>query len=64
MRIVMLTASVMKWWMESLDFTSMFLFGDKLESEIFLCPSSDMSPKSLVWKLKKCIYVLNDALCS
>ena len=32
--IVMLTTSVIKWWMESLDFTSAFLQGDKLERDI------------------------------
>ena len=34
MHIVMLTASVMQWWVESLDFTPAFLHGDKLERDI------------------------------
>ena len=61
MCIVMVTASVMKRWVESLNFTSVFLHGDKLGREIFFWPPSDIWPKSLVWKLKRCIYGLNDA---
>ena len=62
--IVMLTVFVMKWWVESLDFTSAFLLGDKLERDIFLRQPSDICLESLVWKLKRCIYGLNDALHS
>ena len=36
--IVMLTALIIKWWVQSLDFTSAFLQGDKLERKIFLRP--------------------------
>ena len=45
---------------ESLDFNSVFLQGDKLEGEIFLRPPSDICPESQVWKLKRCIYGFND----
>ena len=45
MHIVMLTASV-----ESLDFTSAFLQGNKLAIKIFLRPPSDICPESQVWK--------------
>ena len=61
MRIVMLTTSVMKWRAENLDFTSAFLQGDKLKRNIFLRPPSGICPESQVWKLKRCIYGLNDA---
>ena len=64
MHIVMLTASVMKWWLEILDFTSAFLQEDKLERGIFLRTLYDICPELEVWKLKRCIYGLNDALCS
>ena len=61
MCIVMLTALVMRWRVESLDFTSAFLQCDKLEGEIFLRPPSHISTESLVWKLKRYIYGLNAA---
>lgn len=47
--------------METLDFTSAFLQGNMLEREVFLRPPSDVCPESQVWKLKRCIYGLNDA---
>ena len=54
MHIVMLTALIMKWQVESLNFTSEFLQSDKLERERerFLIPPSDICPESQVWKLK------------
>ncbi|GAB1599998.1 hypothetical protein Ahia01_000277300 [Argonauta hians] len=61
MRLVMLTASVKKWRVETLDFTSAFLQGDVLERELFLRPPTEACPESQVWKLKRCIYGLNDA---
>ena len=61
MRLVMLTASVMSWPVQTLDFTSAFLQGDILNREVFLKPPSDVCPKLQVWKLKRCIYGLNDA---
>ena len=66
MHIVMLIALVMKWQVENLDFTSVFLLSDKLERERerdFLNHHL-MCPEPQVWKLKRCIYGLNDALSS
>ena len=54
----------MKWLVECLDFPSVVLYGDKLERKIFLRPLSGICPQSLVWKLKRCIYGLNNALHS
>ena len=48
MHVVMLTALFMKWQVESLDFTSAFLQGDKLGREIFLSLPSDICPESQV----------------
>ena len=44
--IVMLTTTVMKWQIESLDFTSVSLQGYKLEREIFFRLPSDVCPES------------------
>ena len=64
MHLVMLTASVMKWWVETLDFTSTFELSGMLEKEIFLRLPSIVYPESQVWKEKSRIYGLNDAPCS
>ena len=64
MHLLMLTVSVMKWQVESFDFTSAFLQGDMLEKEVFLIPPLDVCLESQVWKLKHCIYGLNDTICS
>ena len=61
MYFVILTASVRKWQMKTFDFTSAFLQGGILESEVFLWPPPDVCPQWLIWKLKRCIYGLNDA---
>ena len=63
MHLVMLTASVTNWLLETLDFTSAFLLGDKLEREVFLRLLLNVCPELQVWKLKRCIYGLNDAPC-
>ena len=55
MHIVMLTVLVMKRQVESLNFTSMFLLGDKLEREKFLKPPPDICSESQLWKLKRCM---------
>ena len=64
MPLVILTASVINWWVESLDFASVFLQGGMLEREVFLRPPLDVCPESQILKLKRCIYIVNDAPCS
>ena len=60
MHLVMLTASVIKWQVETLDFTSAFQLGDILGSEVFLRPTLNVCPVFNTKKLKKCIDALND----
>ena len=64
MYLVMLTASIMKWQVEIHDFTSAFLQGGMLEREVFLRLPPAVCPESEVWRLKICIYWLNEASCS
>lgn len=61
LRLVMLTAVIMGWRIQTIDFTSAFLQGEKMNRELFLRLPSDVCPSSELWKLKKCIYGLNDA---
>ena len=64
MHFVMLTSSVKKLLVETLDFTSQFLQFGIQKREVFLRLPPDVCPDSSVWKLTRCIYRLNDALRS
>ena len=61
MRLVLLTTSMMNWKLQSIDFTAAFLQGDSLQRDVFLKMPVDVCDESQVWKLKRCIYGLNDA---
>ena len=61
MRLVFLTAASNKWEIKSLDIKAAFLQGDKIERDVFPRPPGDVCPENEVWKLKRCIYGLNDA---
>ena len=60
-RLVFLTAASNKWEIKSLDIKAAFLQGDQMERDVFLRPPVDVCPENEVWKLKRCIYGLNDA---
>ena len=62
MRLVFLTAASNKREIKSLDIKEAFLQGDKIERDVFLRPPGDVCPENEVWKLKRCIYRLNDGL--
>ena len=61
LRLVYSVTATKKWNLQTIDFTSAFLQGDRLEREVYLKLPRDVCPKEQVWKLKKCIYGLNDA---
>ena len=61
LRMVFVVGSIMSWKIQSIDISAAFLQGRKLEREIYLRPPSDICPRSEVWRLKRCIYGLNDA---
>ena len=61
MRLVMLTTVLMCWSLQSIDFTSAFLQGDEIGREIYLRMPKDVCSRNEVWRLKRCIYGLNDA---
>ena len=51
----------MGWEIHSLDITSAFLQGNSIEREVYLKPPSEAGTDGRVWRLKHCIYGLNDA---
>ena len=59
--LVFITAVLMSWKIQSIDITAAFLQGGLLEREVYLRPPRDVCPKENVWRLKRCIYGLNDA---
>ena len=61
LRLVFVVASLMSWELQSIDISAAFLQGGELEREVYLRPPEDICPKSEVWRLKRCIYGLNDA---
>ena len=61
LRLVFVVATLMSWRLQSIDISAAFLQGGELEREVYLRPPVDICPKSEVWRLKRCIYGLNDA---
>ena len=61
MYLVMLTASVRKRQVETLDFTSVFQRSGMLERDVYLWPPHDVCRESHLWEMKRCINGLNDA---
>ena len=61
LRLVFIVGSIMCWEIQSIDISAAFLQGRKLEREVYLRPPSDICPRTEVWRLKRCIYGLNDA---
>ena len=61
-RIVLIIAVAMKWSIQSTDIKSAFLQGMPLSRDVFIKPPKEADiAADFVWKLKKCIYGLNDA---
>ena len=61
LRLVFVTAALMCWRLESIDVTAAFLQGGTLEREVYLRPPPDVCASGKIWRLRKCIYGLNDA---
>ena len=61
LRMSFVVASTMTWTIHSLDITSAFLQGNGIERNVFLRPPPEADCEGVVWKLKRCIYGLNDA---
>ena len=61
LRIVMTIGASKSWTVHSLDISSAFLQGDPMERNVLVKPPNDVSEKGKLWKLKRCLYGLNDA---
>ena len=61
LRLCFVTAPSMGWKIHSLDITSAFLQGNAIERDVYLEPPAEFYEHGMLWKLKRCIYGLNDA---
>ena len=61
LRMIFITAASMKWKLHSLDITSAFLQGNKINRDVFVKPPCEFSEVRKIWKLDRCLYGLNDA---
>ena len=61
LRLLFVLCGSLSWRIHSIDISSAFLQGGKLERELFLKPPKDACTADFVWLLKRCIYGLNDA---
>lgn len=61
-RMVLAIAASKKWVIKSTDIKSAFLQGHQIERDVFLKPPKEAkTPVGKIWKLRRCLYGLNDA---
>jgi transposase InsO family protein len=61
LRIAFTVAATQQWKIQSLDISSAFLQGNEIQRDVYVLPPKDIRTEGVIWKLKRCIYGLNDA---
>jgi hypothetical protein len=62
MRLLLVVAGAVGWLVKTTDIKSAFLQGREIQREIFIKPPKEENlPSNKVWKLRRCLYGLNDA---
>lgn len=61
MKVFLALASTLSWKCHSIDIKAAFLQGNEINREMFLRPPKEAAVPGKIWKLKKCVYGLNDA---
>ena len=61
LRVVISIISSKNWDVNSIDITAAFLQGKELDRDVYLRPPKEANAPNKLWKLKKCVYGLNDA---
>jgi hypothetical protein len=62
MRVMLAIASSKHWKVSTTDIKSAFLQGRKMERDVYIVPPKEACiEKGTLWKLKRCLYGLNDA---
>lgn len=61
LRVATSIISAKEWEINSLDVKAAFLQGKELERDIFMKPPKEAKVPGKLWKLRRCVYGLNDA---
>ena len=61
LRMIFTVSSTCSWDLHSLDVTSAFLQGGEITRDVFIESPKEFREDGKVWKLRRCIYGLNDA---
>ena len=61
LRVILMIAAMKKWSIKTTDVKSAFLQGSDLTREVLIKPPKEANSKGKLWKLKKCLYGLQDA---
>ena len=61
MRIVLMIATTNGWTLHAIDVKSAFLQGKQINRIVYLKPPPEAHADNKLWRLKKCVYGLNDA---
>ena len=61
MRVILTLISSMDWEINSFDIKAAFLQGKDLDRDVFLKPPKEANAVGKLWKLRRCVYGLNDA---
>ena len=62
LRLCFTICALKRWEIQSFNVTSAFLQGNNIEREVYVKPPSEWDEADeLLWKLKRCLYGLNDA---
>ena len=61
LRLVFAAAATQHWSVQSLDISSAFLQGNPIQRDVYIMPPEEVRTEGVLWKLKRCIYGLNDA---
>ena len=61
MRFLLTAATTKQWPVSTIDIKSAFLQGQELKRDVYIKPPKESNAKGCIWKLRKCLYGLNDA---
>ena len=60
-RVFLAIAATKKWTVKTTDIKSAFLQSKNIEREVYIKPPKEAECANRIWKLKRCLYGLNDA---
>ena len=60
-RMTLISAATEKWKVHSINITAAFLQGYEIDRDVYLKPPPDIAEPGFIWKLKRCVYGVNDA---